>query len=102
MWVIWRQRNGLVFNTLHWLLENTHEVVWDSLIGCSRLNGNGLSTTWRKLQALPIKMYVESMIWFGMSKVLLLLVAIYWLHGRLGLRWALFHDVSLGCIGSPS
>lgn len=31
MWIIWHQRNDLVFNNNKWPLEKTHEVVWGHL-----------------------------------------------------------------------
>ena len=36
-WIIWRQRNDLVFSTLQWLIEKTHQVIWDALQGYSRI-----------------------------------------------------------------
>lgn len=30
-WVIWRQRNDLVFNDMQWPFEKTSEVIWDAL-----------------------------------------------------------------------
>lgn len=37
MWIIWHQRNDLVFNIVKWPLEKTHQVVWGTLLGYSRL-----------------------------------------------------------------
>lgn len=30
-WIIWRQRNDRVFNTLQWPVERTRQVIWDTL-----------------------------------------------------------------------
>lgn len=32
LWIIWCQRNDLVFLCMHWLLEKAHQVVRESLI----------------------------------------------------------------------
>ena len=55
----------------------------------ANLSGNELSITWKKLQTLRIKMFVKKLTRFGVSRVLLLIVAIKWLLGRLGHGWAL-------------
>jgi hypothetical protein len=31
MWIIWRQRNDLVFNALQWPIEKTQQGIWDAL-----------------------------------------------------------------------
>ena len=36
-WIIWCQWNDLVFDAITWSVENTHQVVWDSLLDYCRL-----------------------------------------------------------------
>lgn len=35
-WIIWRQRNDLMFNVIQWPSEKTHQVVWNSLLDYGR------------------------------------------------------------------
>ena len=37
MWIIWRQRNDLVFNILQWHVEKTCQVIWDALQDYGRI-----------------------------------------------------------------
>ena len=36
-WIIWRERNDLVFNTPQWPIEKTHQVIWDALQDYDRI-----------------------------------------------------------------
>ena len=53
---------------------------------------NGLFMTWNKLWMLPMRMFLINLTWYGVSKVLLLLIVICQLLGRLDPMWALFHE----------
>ena len=36
-WIIWHQRNDPAFSALQWLIEKTHQVVWDALQDYGRI-----------------------------------------------------------------
>jgi hypothetical protein len=102
MWIIWRQHNDLVFNASQWPLEKTHQMVWDSLLETmGDWSDSGLSIIWKKLQMLPMRMFLTNLTQYGVWKVLLLFVAICRLLERLEPMWALFLESPQFCDGSP-
>jgi hypothetical protein len=36
-WIIWRQRNDLIFNKLQWPIEKTSQIIWDALQDYGRI-----------------------------------------------------------------
>lgn len=102
--IIWRQRNDLVFNASQRPLEKIHQMVWDSLINyltTGDWSANILLMLWKKLQMLPMRMFLTNLTRYGVLKVLLLFVAICQLLEKLDLMWALFLESPLFCAGSP-
>ena len=37
LWIIWRQRNDLVFNNLQWPVEKSRQVIWDAIHDYGRI-----------------------------------------------------------------
>ena len=49
MWIIWHQRNDSNRNGIERLVEKTHQVVWDSLLDCGRLEWQRTLTNLEKV-----------------------------------------------------
>jgi hypothetical protein len=64
-------------------------------------SGNKISRIWKKLQMLPMRMFLINLTQCGVWKVLLLFVAICRLLERLEPMWALFLESAQFCDGSP-
>ena len=37
MWILWQQRNDMVFNSLQWPIEKTCQAIWDALQDYGRI-----------------------------------------------------------------
>ena len=89
-WIIWHQRSDLSSNALQWPMEKYTKLHGTPYLPMADLSGNEPSRIWKKHQMLLIRMSLKFLTTFGVSKVLLLLIAIQWLLGKLDLVWALF------------
>jgi hypothetical protein len=49
-WIIWRQRNDLIFNKLQWPIEKTRQIIWDALQDYGRIEWK---RTLRDLEKAP-------------------------------------------------
>ena len=43
-WILWHQRNDLVFNAPQWQVEETHQAVWDTLLDYGRIEWKHIVT----------------------------------------------------------
>lgn len=70
-WIIWQNRNDLVFNANQHPAEKTTK--WCGILHLTMvgLSSNGLSVTWKKPQTLIMKMFLDNLTRFGVKGLIL-------------------------------
>ena len=99
-WIIRRQQNDMVFNTLQWPIEKTRRVIWDALHDYGRIEWKRTLMDFGRGRMWPTRTSLKNLIQLGGSKTLLWLGVAYLSRGWI--NWdGHYLLIPLGCVGSP-